>query len=248
MCGRFTNRYTWKQLHRLLQLTTPPLEFVERYNIAPTQDAPVVREVAGAGVDGRGAGRSRRVDMLRWGLIPSWAKDESFGSKAINARAETVATSGAFRDSFRRRRCVVPASGFYEWKQLDAADKRKQPYYITPTDEDPFLLAGLWSSWTSSSGPLETFTILTTTPNEMMATLHDRMPVILHVEECGTWLDPTLENGDAVSALLRPYPSELMLAHPVSTLVNSPKNTGKELVQAVPAQGLPPKEEPGLFS
>lgn len=256
MCGRFTNRYTWKQLHKLLQLTTPPLVFEERYNIAPTQDAPVVRMGEAEGQ----AAKGRRLDTLRWGLIPSWAKDESFGSKAINARAETVATSGAFRDSFKRRRCLVPVSGFYEWKKLDASGKRKQPYYITSSDGEPLMLAGLWSSWKGADAKaLETFTIITTTPNELMATLHDRMPVILGERDWGAWLDSDSGDGAAsaagaaepaggVESLLRPYPAELMMAYPVSTKVNSPRNDGPELIQTVSPQELPPIDEPGLFS
>lgn len=252
MCGRFTNRYTWKQLHKLLQLTTPPIELKERYNIAPTQFTPIVRM---GRVEG-GAGNGRRLDMLRWGLIPPWARDESFGNKAINARAETVATSGAFRDSFRRRRCLVPASGFYEWKKVDSGGNRKQPYYITSSDGEPMMLAGLWSCWKNSPDKtLETFTIVTTSPNELMATLHNRMPVIVREQDWGLWLDSDAGDGDPnvdvasrdAASLLRPYPAELMMAYPVATKVNSPKNDGPELIQPMQPQELPPIDEPGLF-
>lgn len=248
MCGRYTHKYTWKQLHKLLQLTTPPIEFAERYNVSPTQDAPVVRR---GGAEGRSE-KGRRLDMLRWGLIPSWAKDETFGNKAINARAETVATSGAFRDSWRRRRCLVPVSGFYEWKKLDAGGKRKQPHYITSSDGEPFMLAGLWTSWKGADArAIETFSIITTTPNALMAKVHDRMPVILGPADWDAWLDSDSGDGGVggeVESLLRPYPAELMVAFPVSSKVNSPRNDGPELIQPVKSQELPPIDEPGLFS
>ncbi len=253
MCGRLTNQYTWKQLHELLQLASPPIALKERYNVAPTQIAPIVRMGRGEGV----AGQGRRLEMLRWGLIPPWARDESFGHKAVNARAETVATSGAFRESFLRRRCLVPVSGFYEWKKLDAGRNRKQPYYITTSDGVPMMLAGLWSYW--KSGPdttLETFTIITTSPNELMATLHDRMPVILAEQDWDLWLLSDADDGDGnadlgsgdLRSLLRPYPAELMMAYPVATIVNSPNNDGPELIRPVQPQEHPPPDEPGLFS
>lgn len=258
VCGRYTHLYKWKQLHRLLTLTTTPIEFKDRYNVAPTQDAPVVRQIAD---DDRGAGGGHGVSMLRWGLVPSWAKDVKIGASLINARAETVATKPAFRSAFVRRRCIVPVSGFYEWQRAEAveesggglfgpvasAPKRagKQPYYITSSDGEPLLLAGLWESWREpgSSGPaLESYTIITTTPNEMIAKLHDRMPVILDAADCARWLDcrntnragvdgldtnSTGAKGPGVAAgvadLLRPFPAELMLCYRVSTRVNSPR-------------------------
>lgn len=248
MCGRYSHRYTWKQLQRLLNLMFEEFEIPVRHNVAPSQTAPIVRDVGKGG---------RRLDLMRWGLIPSWAKDESFRSKAINARAETVATAAAFRDSFKCRRCLVPVSGFYEWKKLDESGKRKQPYYITSSDGEPMMLAGLWSSWKRPDAKaLETFTIITTTPNELMAKLHDRMPVILGESDWDAWLDPHLGEGTAdpggamgaVESLLRPYAPELMMAWPVSMKVNSPKNDGQELIQEAYGQEFPSKEEPGLFS
>lgn len=244
MCGRFTHKYTWEQLHRLLNLVSPPFEFIHRFNVAPTQSAPVVREDVSSD---RGTTAGRRVDLLRWGLIPTWAKDESFGAKTINARAETVATSQVFRDSFKRRRCLVPVSGFYEWRKLPGST-RKQPYYFTSSDAEPLMLAGLWSPWKSPDGPMETFTIITTTPNEMMAKFHDRMPVILGAEDWAAWLNPAKASEDELSGLLRPYPAELMLAHPVSTRVNSPKNDDAACIHVVEEQPFPENDEPGLFS
>lgn len=244
MCGRFTHKYTWKQLHRLLNLVSPPFEFMQRFNVAPTQRAPVVREDVS---EDRDTKPGRRVDLLRWGLIPSWAKDESFGAKTINARAETVATSQVFRDSFKRRRCLVPVSGFYEWRKIPGGT-RKQPYYLTSSDGEPLMLAGLWSPWKSPDGSMETFTIITTTPNEMMAKLHDRMPVILGTDDWAAWLDPVNAREVELSGLLKPYPAELMLAHPVSTRVNSPKNDDQACIQVVDEQQLPTNQEPELFS
>lgn len=221
MCGRYTHLLTWAQLHRILRLTSDPIDLPVRYNIAPTQQAPVVRTTPEGG---------RAVHMLRWGLVPSWAEDSKIGNTMINARGETLAAKPAFRTAFKRRRCIVPASGFYEWKKCEGS-KAKQPYYITASDEGPLMLGGLWESWTSPEGEIvRTFTIITTTPNAMMAEIHDRMPVVLGASAIDRWLDPSVED---VSALVRPYPVELMLAKPVSTLVNSPRNEDPACIQPV---------------
>ncbi len=253
MCGRYTHLYTWKQLHRLLELTTPvPAgELPRRYNVAPSQSAPVVRAIcedpgvrasdapAGDAADeprGRVGGRSdarsrgRGVSMMRWGLIPSWAKDASIGARTVNARCETLSEKPAFRAAFKKRRCLVPISGFYEWKVIEGAakGKAKQPYYITSSDGEPLVLAGLWESWRDPSADqaqsIESFTILTTSPNELMATFHDRMPVIIPREHFARWLDPANEDTASLADLFKPYPAELMMAMAVSTRVNSPKN------------------------
>lgn len=224
MCGRYTHLLTWKQLHRLLALTSVPFDLTPRYNIAPTQLAPVARQDK----DGR-----RSLDMLRWGLVPSWAGDLKIGNTMINARGETLATKPAFRAAFKRRRCIVPASGFYEWKKSEGS-KTKQPFYITASDDGPLMLAGLWESWTSPDGAMiDTYTIITTAPNEMMAEMHDRMPVILDETDFDAWLDPAREDA---SGLIRSYPSELMRARPVSTVVNSPKNEDPVCIQPIAAQ------------
>jgi putative SOS response-associated peptidase YedK len=209
MCGRYTHLYTWAQLHQLSTLTTPPVEIPLSYNVAPTQTAPVIR------MDGPGA---RQLDMFRWGLIPSWAKDTAIGGSLINARAETIQEKPAFRAAFKARRCLVPISGFYEWKKIEG-EKRKQPYYITGADERPLLLAGLYEHWKGEGG-IDSFTIITTSPNELMAKLHDRMPVILGPEQIDAWL----ESAEPPVHLLGQYPSELLMCREVSTRVNSPRN------------------------
>jgi putative SOS response-associated peptidase YedK len=179
MCGRYTHLLTRKQIVRLYRLTEspPPNDFGPRYNIAPTERAPVVRERDG----------NREAAMLRWGLIPFWAKDKSIGYKTINARAETVATAPAFRESFRARRCLVPASGFYGWMKV--ADG-KQPYIIGFKDRRPFSFAGLWESWRdkASGEKIETYTLITGEPNEVAAAIHNRMPVIIDPQDYDRWL------------------------------------------------------------
>jgi len=221
MCGRYTHLFKWAQLHGLMTLVSPPWEFPRRYNVAPTQIAPVVRAI-----EEPGASAGRRVDPMRWGLIPSWAPDISIGSRLINARADTIAEKPSFRAAFKSRRCLIPASGFYEWKALEG-EKRKVPHYIRPSaDDELFFFAGLWERWTPKDGsrePIESFTIITTEANELMATLHNRMPVILDAPERDAWLD-TETPQDALKGLLRPYSSELMMAFPVSQTVNNPRN------------------------
>lgn len=214
MCGRYTHLFTWEELHRLSTLTTPRIDLPRSFNVAPTQTAPVVRMVEG----GRG------VEMLKWGLVPFWASDLKIGNSLINARGETVAEKPAFRAAFKARRCLVPVSGFYEWKKLEGP-KVKQPYYIRAAVDEPLLLAGLWESWRDKSGAseakaVETYTIVTTTPNELMAELHDRMPVVVDPSDQAAWLQGTVEGA---KALIRPYPAELMMSYPVSTRVNSPR-------------------------
>lgn len=224
MCGRYTHLFLWRELHRLMTLVSPPWEFPRRYNVAPTQDAPVIRAAEGSG---------RRVDPLRWGLIPSWASDVSIGSRLINARAETIAEKPAFRSAFKARRCLVPVSGFYEWKTIPG-EKRKQPHYIRPSgDDDLFFFAGLWERWSPKDGaaePIESFTIITTQPNELMATLHNRMPVILDSPERDVWLAGDT-SPESLMALLRPYPAELMMALPVSLAVNNPRHDAADCIQ-----------------
>jgi len=224
MCGRFTARLTWQQLHDLYNITAPDigprqdeLDLKPRYNVAPTQVMPVRRLNA----DGQ-----REIAMLRWGVIPAWAKDEKIAYKTINARAETVATAPAFRAAFRKRRCLVPASGFYEWKKLE--DGGKQPYLIQMRDGSPFSFAGLWERWEKGEAPVETFTIITGEPNSLAAEIHNRMPVILDRDDYDAWLTAT--DTAIPQAMLQPFPAQLMTAFPVSKRVNSPKNDDAELI------------------
>jgi putative SOS response-associated peptidase YedK len=218
MCGRFTlitNMNTIAQAFNVApSLQTPP-----RYNIAPTQDIVAVMQNGSA-----------HLEWLRWGLIPSWSKEESIGSRMINARAETLAEKPSFKRLLTSRRCLIVADGFYEWK-AEAGSKGKTPMYITMKDQQPFAFAGLWDAWKSPEGPiLRTCTIVTTEPNELMATIHNRMPAILGPDERSLWLDHDLRDADMLQALLRSYSSDEMVARPVSRLVNSPKNEGAELL------------------
>ena len=210
MCGRYILTVSGEVLARLFGLDEVP-ELVPRYNIAPTQRVPVVRA----------AGGRRRLDSLRWGLVPHWAAEPSVGHRLVNARAETAATKPSFRSAFRSRRCLVPANGFYEWQATPAG---KQPWLIRLSGGRPFAMAGLWERWSGGDGDLETFTILTTSPNEVVAPLHGRMPVILPPEAWERWLDPEYRAPEALQALLGPFPAAEMEAHPVSRLVNDPAN------------------------
>jgi putative SOS response-associated peptidase YedK len=180
MCGRFTHRLTWEQVHGPYHLTDPrppELDLKPRYNAAPTDLLPVCR---------LNRGGQREIAMLRWGLIPFWANDPKVGFKSINARAETEATAPAFRDAFKRHRCLVPASGFYEWRKLEGGGK--QPYLIQMRDAAPFSFAGLWDRLSKGPVPIESFAIVTGEPNSLVADLHDRMPVILDSADYETWL------------------------------------------------------------
>jgi putative SOS response-associated peptidase YedK len=219
MCGRFTQQRPTAELAALFQAEPLVDDPGGHFNLAPTQEAAVVVEHEGR----------RALTAYRWGLIPSWAKDEKVASRLFNARSETVATSGAFRDSFRKRRCIVPADGFYEWKR-DGADR--QPYLIRRADGGPLALAGLWSAWRDPETDLtrRTFTILTTTPNELMASLHDRMPVLLDPRDWALWLDPGLTDVGELHGLLGPAPDGRLEAYPVRRLVNSVRNNGPELI------------------
>jgi len=220
MCGRFTHRLTWKQINELYGLTgAEPMEFDPRYNMAPSQRAPVIRQRE----DGL-----REAVMMRWGLIPAWATDASIAYKTINARAETVATAPSYRAAFKTRRCIVPATGFYEWQKTGGP---KQPWLIEAIDGAPLSLAGLWERWAGGEQPVETFSIITTTPNELVATIHDRMPVILAPEDFDAWLKP--EPLPAAAALLRPYPAHLMKACRIGTRGNSPKNDDPAIIEPV---------------
>jgi putative SOS response-associated peptidase YedK len=217
MCGRFTFDIPPELLAEIFGLAEIPT-VVPRYNIAPTQQVPVIRQYA----DG-----DNHLDHLRWGLVPSWAQDISIGSRMINARSETVTEKQSFKRAIRYRRCVVPSSGFYEWKQ---EGKVKQPWYIRLKSGSPMMFAGLWETWKSTEGEVETFTILTTAANGLVAPLHDRMPVILSGDGISTWLDRNTTNPAGLVHLFQSYPADQMEMWPVSTSVNKVGNDGKELV------------------
>ncbi len=228
MCGRFTQAQIAELDREIFKLLgVPPLE--PRYNIAPTEEAAVVRAAGAAGAAGEAS--NRRLDLLRWGLIPSGASDPAIGNRLINARAETVAQKPSFRSAFKYRRCLVPADGFYEWQKTQHG---KQPYSVRMAAAEVFALAGLWERWEGAAGgAVESFTIITTTPNELVERLHDRMPVILRPDEFDRWLDPHYRDTSALHRLLRPYPANEMTAHPVSRYVNKPENKGPECIDPI---------------
>jgi putative SOS response-associated peptidase YedK len=230
MCGRYTLRVSPAELAEIFGVLEA-IEWSPRYNIAPTQTVAAVRSMEN--------GNGRRLSLLKWGLVPSWADDPKIGSNLINARAETVATKPAFRTALRKKRCLVPADGFYEWQAVPGR-KTKQPFFIGVRDVPVFAFAGLWEHWTSPEGtPLETCTIITTEANELMRPVHNRMPVILDPQDYGRWLDRDRQDPQEVLPLLRPYPAEKMQLIPVSTLVNSPRNDRPDCVQpqSDPASG-----------
>jgi putative SOS response-associated peptidase YedK len=191
-----------------------------RYNIAPSQPVAVVPN------DGQ-----LKLDFYVWGLIPSWSKDPSIGNRLINARGETLAEKPSFRSAFRRRRCLIPADGFYEWQQVPG-QKTKTPMYIRLKSDEPFAFAGLWESWNSPDGSnVLSCTIITTTPNALMEPIHNRMPVILPASAYNQWLEPGEVNPASLQPLIQPYPAEAMTAYAVSTLVNRPENDVAALIQ-----------------
>ena len=221
MCGRFTLTTNMDDLQERFDFEARDLVFRASYNVAPTQQ---VLAVLGSGDDGG----ENRPEIMRWGLIPFWAKDPSIGSRMINARAETVAQKPAFRSALQKRRCLVLADGFYEWRK---EGKDKTPMYIRSRSREPFAMAGLYETWKPTEGePVRSCTIVTTTPNKLMEPIHNRMPVILPQGAEATWLDREIEDRDALTSLLVPYPDGEMEAYIVSTLVNSAKNNFPECI------------------
>jgi putative SOS response-associated peptidase YedK len=209
MCGRFTQTSTPQRLQERFALAAAPAPLAPRYNVAPTQDVLVI------------ANRAQRLARpARWGLVPFWAKDTSIGNRMINARVETLAQRSAFRDPLERRRCVVPADGFYEWQRQGG--RRRQPFYLRPLDTPPLALAGLWDLWTMPSGErLASFTIITVPANGTVSPIHDRMPAILWPEAVDAWLDPAPMPAATLLAWLAPSPDDALDAYPVSTWVNT---------------------------
>ena len=227
MCGRY--RLTAKERYLRDHFGVDgDLSWAPRWNIAPTQQVPVVRQ------DRKEPKRS--FALLRWGLIPFWAKDTSIGFKTINAMSETAADKPAFRDAMRLRRCLIPADGFYEWEKLGT--KVKQPYSFGMIDGSVFAFAGLWERWRDPAGEfIETFTILTTKPNSLVSGVHGRMPVILKPDDYELWLDSGFADLAALADCLEPFDPRLMKKYPVSTRVNRPENDDEECAREVPLAG-----------
>ncbi len=220
MCGRFfldADLDTLVEHFQVARLEFAPSDYRPRYNIAPTQDAPVVRH----------APEGRSLALLRWGLVPFWADDVKTGYRMINARAERVAQAPAYRHAFRRRRCLVPASGFYEWRP---GPRGKQPYAIVPADAPLFAFAGLWERRDKGETPVESFTIVVTDANAALRPIHERMPVILQREDYDAWLDPTTPLA-RLQALLHPIEDTAVRAYPVSRRVNDPRHDDPDLVR-----------------
>jgi putative SOS response-associated peptidase YedK len=244
MCGRFVSSSPPDEIARYFEAEEPEALLERSYNVAPTNDVYAVTAEGGI----------RKVEAFHWGLVPSWAKDPKVGSKMINARAEGIASKNAYRAPFKRRRCIIPADGFYEWQKIEGA-KRKQPHFIHRPDGEPLAFAGLWEVWRgpkdkkdkgaddagAGSGapsgfedsPLRSCTIITTTANETISKLHDRMPVVLPPSAWEEWLDPTNDDTETLGKLLVPAPPQLVTFHPVSTEVNRVSNKGAELIEPV---------------
>lgn len=214
MCGRYALHSNPEVIALQFGLDTPP-EFKASYNIPPSSEILVV---------GRNREGRRTAGNFRWGLIPNWAKDPAIGNKLANARGETVADKPAFRKAFRTGRCLVPANGFYEWQTVSG---RKNPWYVKPKGDALFGLAGIADRWIGPDGPVQTVSLITTSPNALMATIHDRMPVIIEPADYGAWLDIGSDPG----SLLRSYPDCLMEAYPVSLQVNTPKHDHAKLIE-----------------
>ncbi len=225
MCGRYVILSIFDFAKGIPWLKPPAEESGPRYNVAPTQEIFTLANNA----DGR-------IETMRWGLIPSWAKDPSIGNRMINARAETLAEKPSFRTALRKRRCIIPASGFYEWRR-EQDGKTKTPMLIGMKSGEPFAFAGLWEAWRDPSQPdapwLRSCTIITTTPNALMAGIHDRMPVILPPDRYRAWLEPDELDPQTALSMLEPYDAQAMLAHPVSKAVNNPRNDSPDCIVPV---------------
>lgn len=232
MCARITLTTTTAEIVDLFGLSSDPgRPRPRRYNVAPSQPIPVVRVASG----------KRELADLRWGLIPHWSHEPA---GYVNARAETVTEKPAFRDPFRRRRCLVPADGFYEWKHVG---KKKRPYYFRKLGGGVLAYAGVWDSWNGPDGPVETVAVLTVPANELVKPMHDRMPAIVNEDHFAAWLDPGETRPERLLPLLRPYPAERMEVRPVSDRVNGTRAEGPELLEPVPEPAKPTWVQPNLF-
>jgi putative SOS response-associated peptidase YedK len=218
MCGRYRLSKRKQIVEEYFDTASDEPDWNPRYNIAPTQPVPVIRQ--------NPKEPRRELSLLRWGLIPSWAKDTSGAARMINARSETAGTTPAFRDALTSRRCLVPADGFYEWQRVG---KAKQPYCFELNDGELFAFAGVWDRWKDPSGHwIKSCSILTTTPNAVTQTVHDRMPVILDTGNYDLWLDPGMKDANTACEMLKPYSAHLMRCYPVSSRVNHAANDDAE--------------------
>lgn len=237
MCGRFVSSSPPDELAKYFDVEAVSESVLEpSFNVAPSNDVYVVVETGGV----------RRLDAFRWGLVPFWAKDPATGYKMINARAESVTDKNAYKHAFKKRRCIIPADGFYEWKKIPG-QKAKQPYFIHRADGEPMAFAGLWEIWrppddTDRTGePLRTCTIITGQPNEKVADIHDRMPVMLPPSAWQQWLDPDNDDVETLGKFLVPAPATLYALHPVTRAVNNVQQKGAELIDPTdePLDGVP---------
>lgn len=227
MCGRYRLTAKERYIRDHFGLDDDP-PWTPRWNIAPTQQIATIRQ--------HRSEPKRIFGLMRWGLIPYWAKEPSIGLKTINAMSETATEKPAFRDAMRRRRCLIPADGFYEWKRF--GPKEKQPFNFGMADDSPFAFAGLWERWRDQHDEvIETCTILTTTPNSLVADVHNRMPVMLRPEDYDLWLDPGITDAKRVVDCLKPFDATLMKKYPVSTRVNRPENDDQECATEIPIAG-----------
>jgi putative SOS response-associated peptidase YedK len=223
MCGRYRLSRRKQIIEEHFETADWQEDWSPRYNVAPTQPIPVIRQHPKEPV--------RQISLMKWGLIPNWARDASIANSTINARSETAATKPAFRDPLRYRRCLIPADGFYEWLRTSTS---KQPYCFEVNDGELFAFAGLWDGWKNAEGQwIKTCSILTTVPNAVTATVHDRMPVILDRESYDLWLDPGMQNVAVISELLKPYDARLMRSYPISTRINHVANDDEDCSRPV---------------
>jgi putative SOS response-associated peptidase YedK len=224
MCGRFTLTATFEEIIDRFDIQA----FLEEENYAPSFNIAPSQSVLAVINDGK----TNRMGFLKWGLIPPWAKDMSIGNKMINARAETIAEKPSFRNAFKKKRCLIIADSFYEWKRHE--DKSKTPMRIKLKSDELFAMAGIWEGWKAPDGNvLYTCSVITTEPNDLMKDIHDRMPVILRRDDEKTWLNPTSSETNALIPLLAPFDETLMESYEVSSLVNTPKNNSIELIQKI---------------
>lgn len=225
MCGRYTLHQKAQTLKGYYHLKTLPEGLKDNFNVAPGQFMPVILNKDG----------QPELEMMKWGLIPIWAKDPSIGYKLINARDDTIFSKPVWRDIILRQRCLIPADGFYEWQKITVAGKeQKQPFYIKPKQADLFSFAGVWETRKDAEGlELRTYSIITTSPNKEMKTIHNRMPVILHQEDYASWLEPSLNSKSDIAPFLRPYEDNELETYKVSKSVNTARNNSAELIYPI---------------